>query len=128
MLRAPSRGILVSEAARRCQVTPRAIRFYEDQGLIRSGRGAGGQRLFDEPTLDRLQYIADARRMGLTVNQVHDLLYAGDHHGEEARAARLLAECRRRLEEIAGQKALVEATIAGLDAPAQKHATLRMAG
>ncbi|MDB5430173.1 MAG: Cu(I)-responsive transcriptional regulator [Caulobacter sp.] len=126
-LRAPGRGVLVSEAGRLCNLTPRAIRFYEEEGLIRSTRGPAGQRLFDDAMLDRLIYIAEARSLGLTVRDVQELLEIGDTQGPEPQRARLLEGCARRLSEIEDQQRLVQSAIHGLNRkPASSR--LRMAG
>ena len=120
-----SRGMLVSEAARLCGVTPRAIRFYEDRGLIRSGRGRAGQRLFDAQALERLACIAEVRALGLSVAEARALLEVGDLHGPQAQRERMLELCRRRLKVIDAQRGLVEAALARLDGP---QAGMRLAG
>jgi MerR family redox-sensitive transcriptional activator SoxR len=47
-----------------------AIRFYEDRGLITSGRTAGGQRRFRRDVLRRLAFIQAAQRVGLALDDI----------------------------------------------------------
>ena len=126
-LKAPTRGVQVSQAARLTNLTPRAIRFYEEEGLIRSTRGAAGQRLFDDAVLDRLIYIGEARGLGLSVRDVQELLEIGDTRGLDAQKARLREGCERRLGELEEQRRQVEATITGLNR-GDASSSLRMAG
>ena len=42
----------------------RAIRYYEDRGLVRSRRTTGNQRRYERPMLRRLAFIRTAQRVG----------------------------------------------------------------
>ena len=126
-LRAPTRGMQVSQAARLCNLTPRAIRFYEASGLVHSTRGTAGQRLFDGPMLDRLGYIAEARSVGLSIREVQELLAIGDTEGPDAQMSLLKERCAHRLVEIEAQRRQVEAAIQNLSARGNPS-RLRMAG
>src|SRR5690606_41956073 len=66
--------LTVGEVAKRSGFAPSAIRYYEDVGLIKSTRTTGGQRRFERSVLRRLAFIAAARHVGLTLDEIRDAL------------------------------------------------------
>lgn len=64
----------IAEIARRSGVRASALRFYEERGLIRSERSAGGQRRFVRSTLRRLAFILFAQRIGLSLEEIGEEL------------------------------------------------------
>ncbi|MBM3321091.1 MAG: MerR family transcriptional regulator [Candidatus Eisenbacteria bacterium] len=69
------RMLKVGELAREAGKTVRAIHIYEQMGLIRSrGRTKGRYRLFDESTLDRMNWINRLHQFGLSLTQIRDLI------------------------------------------------------
>ncbi len=53
----------------------RTLRFYEEQGLISPlGRTSKGYRLYGPATLDDLAFVKGAKRLGLHLDQIGDLL------------------------------------------------------
>lgn len=67
-------GLTVSEVARDSGVAGSAIRFYEAQGLITATRTSGGQRRFDDHAACRVKVARVAQRIGLSVQEIRDLL------------------------------------------------------
>lgn len=66
----------IAELAREFGITPRAIRFYEDQGLLapaRTGRG-GRTRVYSLRDRTRLQLVLRGKRLGLSLGEVKGLL------------------------------------------------------
>ena len=63
----------ISELAREFDVTPRAIRFYEDQGLI-SPRRAGTRRIYTPRDRTRLKLTLRGKRLGLTLSEIRELI------------------------------------------------------
>ena len=56
----------IGEAARRSGVSPKMIRHYESQGLIRNARRTdAGYRLYDTADVHTLQFVRRARRARL---------------------------------------------------------------
>jgi DNA-binding transcriptional MerR regulator len=99
----------VTELARELGVTPRAIRFYEDQGLL-SPQRAGNTRVYSHRDRARMILILRGKRLGFTLRDIKEFLdlYATDVAQVEqmhlllkkVRArARLLEDQRRALEE-----------------------------
>ena len=66
----------ITELAREFDITPRAIRFYEDQGLIKPKReGAGGRtRVYAARERTRLKLTLRGKRLGLTLSEIKSLL------------------------------------------------------
>jgi MerR family redox-sensitive transcriptional activator SoxR len=75
MVRLVAKGSLtVGEVARRSGYAPSALRYYEREGLIRADRSVGGQRRYQRVVLRRLAFIRAARHVGLTLDEVRDVL------------------------------------------------------
>jgi DNA-binding transcriptional MerR regulator len=67
----------IGEAARRSGFTVKALRFYDRRGLLPpTGRTAGGYRVYGEPDLARLEFIRQAKALGLTLDAVGELVVA----------------------------------------------------
>jgi DNA-binding transcriptional MerR regulator len=66
----------ITELSREFDITPRAIRFYEDQGLISPKReGAGGRtRVYSGRERTRLKLTLRGKRLGLTLSEIKDLV------------------------------------------------------
>lgn len=107
-LKAPDHPAAIGEVRRRTGMTNRAIRFYEDKGLIVSQRDDRGQRRYDRTTVERLIYIGLARQAGLQISEIRDLLTVGDREGEGSMAARTQDLYRARLIDLEAQRMAVE--------------------
>jgi DNA-binding transcriptional MerR regulator len=66
----------ITELSKEFDITPRAIRFYEDQGLIMPKRaGTGGrQRVYSTRDRTRLKLTLRGKRLGLSLLEVRDLI------------------------------------------------------
>ncbi|MDP9443934.1 MAG: heavy metal-responsive transcriptional regulator [Actinomycetota bacterium] len=65
----------IGELARLCDVTPKTIRYYESIGLLpEPGRTPSGYREYDGSYLDRLTFIRTAQRLGITLDEVKEIL------------------------------------------------------
>lgn len=63
----------ISELAREFNITPRAIRYYEDQGLI-SPQRAGQSRIYSKRDRTRLKLTLRGRRLGLSLAEIRELI------------------------------------------------------
>ena len=63
----------ISELAREFDVTPRAIRFYEAEGLI-SPRRDGQRRIYTPRDRTRLKLTLRGKRLGLTLSEIRELI------------------------------------------------------
>lgn len=69
-----SERLTVSEVSERSGFSPSALRFYERRGLVSATRTEGNQRRYDRSVLRRLAFIAAARHVGLTLDEIRDAL------------------------------------------------------
>lgn len=63
----------IGELAREYDVTPRAIRFYEDQGLL-APRREGQRRIYTVRDRTRLKLTLRGKRLGLTLSEIRELI------------------------------------------------------
>ena len=80
---APARLLRIQEVAAETGLTPRAIRYYEELGLLApAARSEGDYRLYDAEDLERLRFIRDLRDdAGFSLAEIGQLL-----EDEQARA------------------------------------------
>lgn len=73
------RYFTTGDLARKTGATPRAIRFYEQSGLMAPhARDQGGRRRYTEHDLERLQLITDLRDLDLSIEDIKQLLSIRD--------------------------------------------------
>ncbi|MFK0022740.1 MerR family transcriptional regulator [Streptomyces sp. NPDC090798] len=66
--------MLIGELASEAGTTTRALRYYEEQGLLESGRTTAGYRLYEPGAVRRVRNIRELLSCGLTVEDVKSLL------------------------------------------------------
>ena len=72
-------GLKISELAQRAGVNTSTVRFYERAGLVPDPeRSAAGYRLYNPGHETRLLFITRARRLGLSLEQITNLLAVWD--------------------------------------------------
>lgn len=65
----------IGEVADRSGFTASALRYYEGIGLVASAeRTQAGYRVYDDRTLDRLAFIARAKQLGCSLEEITDLV------------------------------------------------------
>ena len=65
----------IGELAEKTGKTSRAIRFYEQRGLITpKGRSNGGYRLYDEQSLLRIEWIDRLQTLGFSIKDIKEFL------------------------------------------------------
>lgn len=94
-------GVRIGELADLSGVTPRMVRYYEEQGLLRSQRTAGGWRDFDASMVERIIMIQHLFAAGLCSATIYELLPCLEAPPEERtdEIDRLLAAQIERLEQ-----------------------------
>ena len=69
----------IKDVAERSGFTAATLRYYEKIGLLpESTRTPAGYRVYDDRTLDRLAFIARAKQLGCTLDEIGDLTLAWD--------------------------------------------------
>ena len=106
----------ISELAREFDVTPRAIRFYEDQGLI-SPRRDGQRRVYTPRDRTRLKLTLRGKRLGLTLSEIRELIDMYEPgRDERPQLARFLAVLESHKTSLEQQRADIEAQLSEIQA------------
>ena len=72
-------GLKIKDVAHASGFTAATLRYYEQIGLLpESSRTPAGYRLYDQRTLDRLAFIARAKQLGCTLEEITGLTTAWD--------------------------------------------------
>lgn len=69
-------GLTVGQVAKRMNIAPSAVRWYDDHGLLPSERTAGNQRRFFADVLCRVAMIRASQRVGLSIEEIREALSA----------------------------------------------------
>ena len=103
------RTYTISELAREFAVTPRALRFYEDKGLL-TPRRDGMNRVYSHRDRARLQMILRGKRVGLSLLEIKEILdlYKVD---QRAQAQTMLKRFKARIVALEAQREDVDAAI-----------------
>jgi len=101
-------------------ITPRALRFYEHEGLLHPGR-QGQTRIYSAADRARLAWILRGKRVGFSLAEIGELLDLYDRDdGRRLQRQAALEKCRQRLSVLEQQRADIDETIGELDAFCQK--------
>jgi len=88
-LRRPERTFTIRNLCNEFKATPRALRFYEDKGLLSPAR-EGLNRVYSHKDRVRLQLILRGKRVGLSLSEIRELLDLYDENDDGA-ALRIFA-------------------------------------
>ena len=106
----------IGDLAREFDVTTRAIRFYEDQGLL-APRREGQRRIYTPRDRARLKLTLRGKRLGLTLSEIRELIDmyepGRDERPQLARFLAVLAQHKSLLEQ---QRADIEAQLSEIGA------------
>jgi DNA-binding transcriptional MerR regulator len=104
----------IQEVAKELGMTMRALRFYEDKGLIAPQR-VGTTRIYGKREVARIRLVLRGRALGFTVREIKEFLDLYDvdpEHVEQMR--RFILRVRARLTELEQRKIALDQTIAEL--------------
>jgi DNA-binding transcriptional MerR regulator len=104
----------ITELCSEFGVTARALRFYEDEGLI-SPQRRGTQRIYSQRDRARLAWILRGKRVGFSladIREMIDLYDLGD--GRRLQREVTLERCTAKIEALQAQKRDIDAAIAEL--------------
>ena len=115
-LRRPHRTFTIRQLCLEFKCTPRALRFYEDKGLLAPARD-GLNRVYSYKDRARLQLILQGKRVGLALAEIGEILdlYEVDDGGAQ-QAAKSLRKFRERIVALQQQRIDVEEQIKALEA------------
>jgi len=102
----------ITELAAEFDITPRAIRFYEDMGLLEPSR-AGRNRVYTHRDRTRLKLTLRGKRLGLSLQEVKQLVDMYDSESDAAPQLKaFLAVLRQHRQQLQQQLEDIEVTLA----------------
>ena len=105
----------ISDLAREFALTTRAIRFYEDCGLVTPRRN-GRARVYGERERVRIKLILRGKRLGLALAEIRELLDLYEvAHNERAQLSKFLTLLGERRARLLQQKEDIDAVLAEID-------------
>ena len=107
----------ISELAKEFDVTARAIRLYEESGLLAPERD-GNRRIYRERDRVRLRLTLRSKRIGFSLAQVKEMFDLYDSkpvEGEKQQILYLLDVMDKRLEELRLQREELELTVVDIE-------------
>jgi DNA-binding transcriptional MerR regulator len=108
------RDYSITDLAEAFAITPRSIRFYEDEGLICPAR-RGQARIYTARDVARLAWVLRGKRVGFSladIREMLDLYDAGD--GRLTQRQITLEKCRARIATLEAQRADLDHVITEL--------------
>ena len=105
----------ISELAQEFDVTTRAIRFYEDEGLLEPHR-QGRQRVYSSRDRVRLKLILRGKRLGFSLSEIGDIIDMYDSEpGEVGQLQYFIEKISVRRKTLKQQRDDIEVTLKELD-------------
>jgi len=105
----------ITELSREFDVTPRTIRYYEDQGLV-FPRREGVQRVYSKRDRTRLKLALRGKRLGLSLAEIKDVIDMYDTaRDEESQLVKFLAALQQRRAALQQQRKDIEALLAEIN-------------
>lgn len=104
----------ITELAREFDITPRAIRFYEDHGILAPARegSSGLRRVYSTRDRTRLKLTLRGKRLGLTLMQIRELIDMYESPKDAtAQARRFLSVLTQHRQSLEQQREDIEVTL-----------------
>ena len=106
----PSTGktlFTIGELSREFGVTLRALRFYENKGLLSPQRD-GLNRLYSQSDRNRLVLILKGKKLGFTLGEIRQMIAAEEGQADTKTLALSREKCLEQIELLKRQKAEIE--------------------
>ncbi|MEN5074605.1 MerR family transcriptional regulator [Isoptericola cucumis] len=115
----------IGEVARRAGVSPRALRYYEEQGLLTSERTPSGQREYAEAAVERVTLIQQFFTAGLPSRTIQQVLPCVDSGEGSPEVFEMLAAERDRITaamaDLAATRDALDRVIHNAQHPSPEH-------
>ncbi len=91
----------ISELADELDISTRAIRFYEEKGLIRPERTQGNHRIYHKRDRTRLKLILRGKRLGYSLDEIAEMIGMAEFNMDEVeQLKKSLAYGDKKLKEV----------------------------
>ncbi len=90
--------MFITEIAKKLKITNRAIRHYEEVGIVTSKRLNNNYRYFDEENIDKLKFLVRARNLGFSLEECKELIKLFKNENRKSESVRDIA--KKKLENI----------------------------
>ena len=107
----------IGALARKSGLTPDTIRYYEEISVIPDPvRSSGGYRIYEASDIERLEFIGQAQALGLSLEEIREILALADGGVEPCdhvrdRLRQRLSEVKCRMKELAGLRRRLQAVL-----------------
>lgn len=121
MSEAQTELLRIGQVSDHSQLPVKTIRFYEERGLIQTAkRTSGGFRLFTPSVLSRLSFIRRSQALGLSLNDIQDILGIADSGQRPCKSVRhkfqeKISEIDERMKQLQQLKEQLQILIAEAD-------------
>ncbi|MFN9925892.1 MAG: MerR family transcriptional regulator [Phenylobacterium sp.] len=105
-------------------LTARALRFYEEKGLVEARRDRLNARFYDPVARRRLEWISRLRKAGVSLPDIEDVLHAEDDDGRGRECAVRKLEQRR--ETLAAELERLDAALTEFRTPRDDRPARRL--
>ena len=113
-LRRPERTFTIRQLCTEFKATPRALRFYEDKGLLTPARD-GMNRVYSYKDRARLILILRGKRVGLSLQEIREILELyGEHDQAMQQNAHSLKKFKEKIVDLEQQREDIEGVITEL--------------
>ena len=97
----------IGQASKQCSLPVKTVRYYDDIGLVSSGRAASGYREYSSDQVHRLHFVARARGLGFSLDDCRHLLSLYDDKSRASADVKRIAqekllEIDRKIAELQG--------------------------
>jgi len=117
---ADGREYLISDLSREFGVTLRALRFYEDRGLLAPKR-IGTMRIYSPKDRERLSVILKGKQLGFTLAEIQEMLTPVEQGGKGGMDLKLsLGKVDDQIAHLESQRAEIDTAIAELRATRER--------
>jgi Cu(I)-responsive transcriptional regulator len=89
--------MFITEISKKLKITTRAIRHYEEIGLVNSKRLENNYRYFDQVNLDKLKFLARARKLGFSLDECKELILLFQNDNRKSENVREIAKNKLKL-------------------------------